>query len=53
MTRRLGRPGNALREASEDLASRYGDDPEAARRRMRWSRRMAAAAYLASTFDCA
>ena len=38
LTQGVRRRGNVLRECAAELAARYGDDPESAARRMRWSR---------------
>ena len=38
------RRGNVLRECAAEVATRYGDDPDTASRRMRWSRAAVVAA---------
>jgi hypothetical protein len=44
VTELLGRHGSSLHTCVEELATRYGDDPDAARGRMRWSRSLIAGA---------
>jgi hypothetical protein len=43
--RRLRQQSDPLSQSMEECAARHGDEPELARRRMRWSLSLVAAAY--------